>query len=96
MVKRVRIYANKDADSRDLSEEAMAFMGVGGEETTDLELLKREDQYLLARQMICHHQQNFRRGSGRRGSGRPLTPRWRKVPPRAQNPPMATGTLETT
>ena len=49
-------------------------MGIGGKEMTDLELLKREDQDLLARQMMHHHQQNSLRGFGPRGSGGPLTP----------------------
>ena len=42
MFKRGRRDANKDAESRYLSEAAMIFMGIGGEEMTDLELLKRE------------------------------------------------------
>ena len=72
--KRGRIDANKDAKTRDLSEAEMMFMGIGGKEITDLELLKREDQDLLSRQMMCHHQQNSLGGSGPRDRGRPLTP----------------------
>ena len=79
MFKRVLRDAKNNANSRDLSELEMMFMGIGGEEMTNLELLKREEQDLLARQVMRHHhqnslhQQNSLRGSGPRGSGRPLT-----------------------
>ena len=42
---------------------------------TKLELLKKEDQDLLFRQMMRHQQQNSLKGSGPRGSGGPLTPK---------------------
>ena len=74
MFKRGLRDANEDVESRDLSEAAMMFMGVGGKEMTNLELLKREEQDLLALQMMRHHQQNSLRGSGPRVSGSPLTP----------------------
>ena len=41
MFKRGLRDANEDVESRDLSEAAMMFMGVGGKEMTNLELLKR-------------------------------------------------------
>ena len=66
--------ANYNDDDRDLSEAEMMFMDIGGNEMTDLELLKREKQDLLARQMVLHPQQNPLQGSGPRGSGGPLTP----------------------
>ena len=50
----------------------MMFMGIGGKEMTDLELLKREEQDILARQMMHHHQKNSLQGSGPRGSDGPL------------------------
>ena len=74
MFKRGLRDANEDVESRDLSEAAMMFMGVGGKEMTNLELLKREEQDLLALQMMRHHQQNSLQGSGPRVSGSPLTP----------------------
>ena len=73
MFKRGHIYSNKNANIRDLSEVEMMFMGIGGREMTDLELLKREDQDILARHLMHHHQQNYLQGTGPRGSGRPLT-----------------------
>ena len=48
MFKRGRIYANDDAKARDLSEASMMFMGIGGKEMTNLELLKREEKDILA------------------------------------------------
>ena len=72
--KRGRRYYNDNENARDLSEADMIFMGIGGKEMTDLELLKREEQDLLSRQMMCHHQQNSLGGSGPRDRGRPLTP----------------------
>ena len=45
MFKRGHIDANEDAKSRYLSKSAMMFMGIGGNEMTDLDLLKREEQY---------------------------------------------------
>ena len=74
MFKRGLRDANEDVESRDLSEAAMMFMGVGGKEMTNLELLKREEQDLLALQMMRHHQQNSLQRSGPRFSGSPLTP----------------------
>ena len=68
MFKRGRRDANDNDDDRDLSEAEMMFMDIGGNEMTDLELLKREKQDLLARKMVRHHQQNPLRGSGSRGS----------------------------
>ena len=65
---------NENADAKDLSEAEMMFVGIGGKEMTDLELLKREDQDILARQMMRHPQQNSLRGSGPRNSGSPPTP----------------------
>ena len=65
--------ANKDAKYRDLSEAVIMFMGIGGKEMTNVELL-REEQDLLARKMMRHHQKNYLEGSGTGGSGRPLTP----------------------
>ena len=58
MYKRWRRYANKEADASKVSDMEMMFMGIGGKEIINLELLKREEQYLLAWQMIRHHQQN--------------------------------------
>ena len=58
MYKRGRRDVNKDAKYRDLSEAVIMFMGIGGKEMTDLELLKIEDQDLLARKMMRHNQQN--------------------------------------
>ena len=72
--KRGRRYYNDNDNARDLSEADMIFMGIGGKEMTDLELLKREEQDLLALQMMRHHQQNSLQGSGPRVSGSPLTP----------------------
>ena len=72
MFKRGRRDANYNDDDRDLSEAEMMFMDIGGNEMTDLELLKREKQDLLARQMVRHHQQNPLRGSGPRVSDGPL------------------------
>ena len=48
MVKRGHRGSNEDADDRDLREEAMMFMGIGGKEMTKLELLKREEKDILA------------------------------------------------
>ena len=72
MFKRGRRYANYNDNDRDLSEAEMMFMDKGGNEMTNLELLKREKQDLLARQMVRHHQQNPLQGSGPRGSDGPL------------------------
>ena len=58
MFKRVRRDANGNNDARDLSEAEMMFMGIGGNEMTDLELLNREEQDLLAWQIMRQHQQN--------------------------------------
>ena len=88
MFKRVRIYANDDAKDRDLSEASMMFMGIGGKEMTNLELLKREDHDLLAWKMMHNYQNDSLRGSG--------PPRVQTVPSRAQNTPMAAGKFETT
>ena len=74
MFKRGRRDDNEDADARELINAVIIFMGIGGKEITDLELLKREEQDLLARKMMRHHQQNPLRGSGPRGSGSLLTP----------------------
>ena len=74
MFKSRRRDANKNADARGLSEAEMMFMGIGGKEMTDLELLKREEQDILARQMMRHHQKNSLQGSGPRGSGGPPDP----------------------
>ena len=41
-------YANEEADTSKLSDMDMMFMGIGGKEIIKLELLKREEQYLLA------------------------------------------------
>ena len=51
------------------------FMGIGGKEMNDLELLKRADQDLLDRNIMHHHQKNPLQGSGPRGSGGPPTPK---------------------
>ena len=74
MFNRGQIDVNDNDDARDLSEAEMMFMGIGGKEMNVLEMLKGEEQDLLARQMMRHHQHNSLRGSGPRGSGRPLTP----------------------
>ena len=74
MFKRGSGGANKDSQARDLSEEEMMFMGIYGKEMTKLELFKREEQDLLARKIMCHHQQNYLRGYGPTDSGGPLTP----------------------
>ena len=58
MFKRGRRDSNKNANDRDLSEGEMMFMGIGGKKMTDLELLKREEQDILARKMMRHHQQD--------------------------------------
>ena len=50
------------------------FMGIGGKEITNLDMLKREEQNLLDRKMMRHHQQNSLQVSSHRGSGGPLTP----------------------
>ena len=75
MFKRGLRYANKDAKARDLSKEEMMFMGKVGKEMTNLELLKREEQDILARKMIRHHRQNSLQGSGPRVSDGHLTPK---------------------
>ena len=41
MFKRGRRDTNENSDARDLIEAWMMFMGIGGKEMTDLELLKR-------------------------------------------------------
>ena len=94
MFKRGLRYANKDANSSDLIEAAMVFMGTSGKEMTNLELLKREEQNILAWQMMRHHQQNYFRGSSLGAVTGPLPKICRTVPSRDQNPPVAAGTLE--
>ena len=75
MFKRGRRDAYENADARDLSKVAKMIMGIGGKEMTNLELLKREEQDILARKMIRHHQQNSLQGSGPRVSDGHLTPK---------------------
>ena len=75
MFKRGRRDTKKADKSRYISYSAMMFMSIGGKEMTDLEPLKREEQDLLARKIMCHHQQNYLRGYGPTDSGGPLTPR---------------------
>ena len=58
MFNRGRRDANEDVNARYLIKEVVMFMVIGGKEIINLELLKREEQYLLAWQMIRHHQQN--------------------------------------
>ena len=72
MFKRGHIYSNKNANIRDLSEVEMMFMGIDGKEMTDLELLKREEQDTVDRNMMRHHQHNSIQRSGPRGSDGPL------------------------
>ena len=48
MVKTGRRDSNKYANARDLSEESMIFMGIGGKEMTALGMLKREEQDILS------------------------------------------------
>ena len=48
----------EDADVKDLSEMEKIFMGIGGKEMTDLELLKREEQDILPQQIMRNNQQN--------------------------------------
>ena len=93
MFKRGRIYTNEDVNDRELSKVEIVLVVIGGKEMTDLEILKTEDQDLLARKMMRHHQQNSLQRSRSRGSGGDLTPIWQTGPLRAQNPPIATGTL---
>ena len=73
MLKRGLRDANADADAKEIINEEMMFMGIDGKEMTNLEVLKREEQDLLARQMMRPHQKNSLRGSRFRGSGRLLT-----------------------
>ena len=91
MFKRGRRYYNENDNARDLSEADMIFMGIGGKEMTDLELLKREEQDLLARKMMRHRQQNSLQGSGPRGSGGPLTPKMVNCYFKSSNPPHGGG-----